>query len=94
MLVSPCLPLLSRVMVWVMLSLFCGSNAAFPVTALNLLRYVADYSRAAYLYFLSSYLTFVYLKFSSFTNTSDFDIRYALCCVLTMALASLVLTTQ
>ena len=34
-----CLPLLKMVMVWGMLSLFCGSNVAFPVTVLNLLRY-------------------------------------------------------
>ncbi|KAI8031383.1 ATP-citrate synthase beta chain protein 2, partial [Camellia lanceoleosa] len=33
MLVSQCLPLLNRVMVWVMSFSCCGSNATFPVTA-------------------------------------------------------------
>lgn len=42
MLVYLCLPLLNKVMVLVMLSLFCGSNAAFPITAQNLLRQVAN----------------------------------------------------
>jgi len=38
MLVYPCLPLLKRALVLVMLSLFCGLNEAYPVTVLNLLR--------------------------------------------------------
>ncbi|CAL5408333.1 unnamed protein product [Camellia sinensis] len=38
MLVSQCLPLLNRVMVWVMSFPYCGSNAAFPVTAQGSLR--------------------------------------------------------
>lgn len=40
MVACPCLPLLKRVMVLEMLSLFCGSNAAFLVIVLNLLRLV------------------------------------------------------
>lgn len=40
MLVSLCLQLLKRVMELVMLSLFCGSSAAFLAIALSLLRLV------------------------------------------------------
>ncbi|KAL4394530.1 hypothetical protein AHAS_Ahas02G0161200 [Arachis hypogaea] len=35
--VYPCLPLSNKVLVWVMLSVFCGSNATFFTIALNLL---------------------------------------------------------
>lgn len=40
MLVCQCLPLWNKVTGWVMLSLFCGSSAAFPVTVPNLSRLV------------------------------------------------------